>query len=172
MGERLRWARERAGLSQGQVAAYCETSQGYISDLEANKRLPSGWELLRKLVEQYGVSAGWVIETERNPLPSDAPAPPYLGLEMWEVQRALPPERIEQLVRIGREFVNAQRDADQKLIGVMLSVIDTIADDEAKAILAEARRLLAAGDAAGATGLIEGFFARDRFKQPGQKTPN
>lgn len=174
MAERLRWARERAGLSQGQVSAYCETSQGYISDLEAGKRLPSGWELLRKLAEQYEVSAGWIIGTERNPLPSSAPPAPYLGLEMWDVQRVLSPERVEQLVRIGREMVGAQRDArresDRRLLALMLAVIDHIADDEEKATLAEARHIAATGDMPGAVALIEGFFIRRESERVEQAT--
>jgi transcriptional regulator with XRE-family HTH domain len=65
-GEKFRLARERAGLSQGQVAQYAETGQGYISDIELNKRWPSTWELLKKLALRYRVSADFLLDIGRN----------------------------------------------------------------------------------------------------------
>lgn len=65
-GDKFRMARERAGLSQGQVAKYAETAQGYISGIENNNRWPSTWELLKKLALRYRVSADYLLDIGRN----------------------------------------------------------------------------------------------------------
>lgn len=46
---RLRKARERAGLSQEQVAVYGGVGKQYISKLERRKNSPPTWNLLKKL---------------------------------------------------------------------------------------------------------------------------
>lgn len=68
-GERFRKAREKVDLSQGQVAAYAETGQGYLSDIELGKRWPSTWTLLRKLAGQYKVSTDYLLGLTDDPDP-------------------------------------------------------------------------------------------------------
>ncbi len=71
LGERFRRAREEAGLSQGQVAEYVETGQGYISDIELDKRWPSTWTLVTKLALRYRVSLDWLFGLTDDPRPAE-----------------------------------------------------------------------------------------------------
>ncbi len=119
-GERFRHARERADLSQGQVAVYASTGQGYLSDLELGKRWPSTWTLLKKLAVEYRVSADYLLGLTDNPSPwaerdaSDAPQP----------GAALAPQgEIAQLVTL------AQRMSDE-LRYALLTVAEALAGVE------------------------------------------
>ena len=67
IGERFREARERAHLSQGQVAEYAETGQGYLSDIELNKRWPSTWGLIGRLAKLYGTSTDYLLGLTDDP---------------------------------------------------------------------------------------------------------
>src|ERR671919_418515 len=58
VGRRLREAREKAGLSQRQLA-FAGCSPAYISRIEAGDRTPS-LQLLRELGKRLGVSADWL----------------------------------------------------------------------------------------------------------------
>jgi transcriptional regulator with XRE-family HTH domain len=84
-GDKFRIARERVGLSQGQVAEYAETAQGYISGIENNKRWPSTWTLLQKLALRYRVSADFLLGIGRNVS--------LEGQAASELIDALPPEK-------------------------------------------------------------------------------
>jgi len=59
--ERLRIAREMAGLSQAQVAKEIDLHRPAISEIEAGHRKVSVEEL-RKLSEIYGVSIAWLTD--------------------------------------------------------------------------------------------------------------
>ncbi len=96
-GDKFRMARERAGLSQGQVAKYAETAQGYISGIENNNRWPSTWELLKKLALRYRVSADYLLDLGRN-----------VSLEAQtagELVDALPPEKRPATVAVLRAII-------------------------------------------------------------------
>jgi transcriptional regulator with XRE-family HTH domain len=69
LGDRFKKARDRVGLSQGQVAEYAETGQGYLSNIELNKRWPSTWELLEKLARQYKTSTDYLLGLTDDPKP-------------------------------------------------------------------------------------------------------
>jgi tetratricopeptide (TPR) repeat protein len=58
VGQRLRSARERAGLSQRQLS-FEGCSPAYISRIEAGERIPS-LQLLREMVRRLGVSEDWL----------------------------------------------------------------------------------------------------------------
>jgi transcriptional regulator with XRE-family HTH domain len=60
LAERLRKAREQAGLSQGQVAKKLEYSRPTISEIEAGRRKVSAHELTR-FAEMYDVSEAWLM---------------------------------------------------------------------------------------------------------------
>src|SRR4051794_34630206 len=60
---RLRLARERAGLTQGQVAKILGLHRPSISEIEAGRRSVSAEEL-DLLAETYGVSVGWLTESD------------------------------------------------------------------------------------------------------------
>lgn len=65
VGERIRAARERAGLSQRQLA-YPGCSAAYISRVEAGQRIPS-LQVLRELGARLGVSEDYLATGEENP---------------------------------------------------------------------------------------------------------
>ncbi len=65
IAERLRVAREMAGLTQAQVADILGLHRPAISEMEAGRRKVSGEEL-GKLSEVYGVAVDWITQTESN----------------------------------------------------------------------------------------------------------
>ena len=60
IGERLRWAREQAGLSQGQVAEMLDVHRPTISQIEAGRRGVKAEELSR-FADLYDVKEEWII---------------------------------------------------------------------------------------------------------------
>lgn len=69
IGERLRTAREAAGLSQGQVAKLMGLHRPTISEIEAGRRRVSADELTQ-LAEIYGVGTDWILserDTDTDP---------------------------------------------------------------------------------------------------------
>ncbi|MDB5318503.1 MAG: helix-turn-helix family protein [Phycisphaerales bacterium] len=61
---RLRWAREQAGLSQGQVAQRMAMHRPTISQIEAGERNVRIDEIDR-LAELYGVSRDWLVDGDK-----------------------------------------------------------------------------------------------------------
>ena len=61
IGQRLRWAREQAGLSQGQVARLLDYHRPTISQIEAGDRIVRPDEVAR-FAEIYGVKEEWIIK--------------------------------------------------------------------------------------------------------------
>jgi transcriptional regulator with XRE-family HTH domain len=68
--ERLRAAREHAGLSQGQVARMLSYSRPTISEIEAGRRKVSSEELVQ-FSRIYDVSTSWLID-EKPEVPDPA----------------------------------------------------------------------------------------------------
>ncbi len=63
VGERLRMAREQAGLSQGQVARMLTKHRPTISEIEAGRRRVTAEEIGR-FADIYEVSTGWILGRE------------------------------------------------------------------------------------------------------------
>lgn len=63
IGQRLRWAREQAGLSQGQVARMLEYHRPTISQIEAGNRVVRPDEIER-FAAIYGVREAWILHGE------------------------------------------------------------------------------------------------------------
>jgi transcriptional regulator with XRE-family HTH domain len=61
IANRLREAREAAGLSQGQVAKRLDMHRPTISEIEAGRRRVTGEDIAR-LSDLYGVDANWITE--------------------------------------------------------------------------------------------------------------
>jgi tetratricopeptide (TPR) repeat protein len=70
VGERLRTARERAGLTQRDLA-FPGCSPAYISRIESGDRIPS-LQLLRELGRRLGVSEDYLATGENRAAPDDA----------------------------------------------------------------------------------------------------
>lgn len=60
IGRRLRWAREQAGLSQGQVARMMDLHRPTISQIEAGQRNVRAGEM-RSFADIYGVDHDWLL---------------------------------------------------------------------------------------------------------------
>lgn len=58
--ERIRIAREEAGLTQGQLAKLLEVSRPSVSEIEAGRRKVSAGEL-SKMADLFGVSTEWLL---------------------------------------------------------------------------------------------------------------
>ena len=69
ISERLREQREKAKLSQGQVAQYEGVSQGYISKLEIELNAPNVWPLLGQLARRYKTSTDYLLGLTDDPRP-------------------------------------------------------------------------------------------------------
>ena len=63
IAQRLRLAREMAGLTQGQVAKKMGLHRPTITEIEAGRRKVSADEL-SSLAELYGVSVSWLVEEQ------------------------------------------------------------------------------------------------------------
>ena len=60
VGSRLRWAREQAGLSQGQVAQKMNLHRPTVSQIEAGERNVR-LEEIKEFAELYGIDQAWLI---------------------------------------------------------------------------------------------------------------
>lgn len=94
IAERLRAAREQAGLSQGQVAKLLGLQRPAISEIEAGRRRVSAEEIA-KLAETYDVSAQWLIDN------TAAVADPKVELAARELGK-LKSEDLEMVLRLFR----------------------------------------------------------------------
>ena len=61
IGQRIKIAREKLGIAQVPFAEKCGLSQGYISDLERERRLKPSLEAIQKIAAQLGVTVGQLI---------------------------------------------------------------------------------------------------------------
>ena len=105
LGDRFRWARERKRLSQGQAAAYAETGQGYISDIEHDKRWPSTWTLLISLAKKYEVSADYLLGLTQDHRPASKQALSEAAVDAVNLIDSLPPERRAAAVSVLRSIL-------------------------------------------------------------------
>ena len=65
IGERLRFAREQAGLSQGQVAKMMDVHRPTISEIEAGRRRVTAEELA-EFARIYEVSISWLSGSDKD----------------------------------------------------------------------------------------------------------
>jgi transcriptional regulator with XRE-family HTH domain len=65
LADRLRMARDMAGLSQAQVAEMLDLHRPAISEIEAGRRKVSADELT-KLSKIYGISVSWLTQAENE----------------------------------------------------------------------------------------------------------
>jgi transcriptional regulator with XRE-family HTH domain len=70
LADRLRMAREQAGLSQGQVSRLLNVHRPTISEMEAGRRKVSAEELI-KLAKLYDVSLEWLTEDKKEDSDND-----------------------------------------------------------------------------------------------------
>lgn len=94
IAERLRIARERAGLSQGQAAKLLDMHRPTISEIEAGRRRVAADELGR-FADLFGVNVAWLVGTR-----DDRPdlTDPQLAVVARELQK-LRPEDVERVMQ-------------------------------------------------------------------------
>lgn len=103
LGERLRAARELAGLSQGQVARILELHRPSISEMEAGRRKVSADEIA-KLAHTYGVSISWLTEAQEEQSIQDV----KIELAARELAK-LRPDDLERVLQL-LTMLRAQKD--------------------------------------------------------------
>lgn len=94
LAQRLRTAREHAGLSQGQVAKMLDMHRPTISEIEAGRRKVSADEL-GALARIYEVSITWLTGTEAE----DAELDDRVKLAARDLTK-LKPEDLEKVLRL------------------------------------------------------------------------
>lgn len=95
IAQRLRAAREHAGLSQGQVARLLQLHRPSITELEAGRRSVSAEEL-SELAHIYDVSIGWLTGNETT---QQEQSDPRVELAAREIQK-LKPEDLDRLLAL------------------------------------------------------------------------
>jgi transcriptional regulator with XRE-family HTH domain len=104
IANRLKAAREQAGLSQGQVAKILGLHRPSISEMEAGRRSVSAEELTI-LAKTYGVSTIWLTESDES-----EPSRDRLELAARELSK-LKPEDLERLLHL-LSSLRAEEDRD------------------------------------------------------------
>lgn len=93
IASRLKLARERAGLSQGQVAKILGLHRPSVSEIEAGRRgVPA--EELSAMANAYGVSVSWLVEAVEPDVARDR-----LELAARELGK-LKPDDLERLIQL------------------------------------------------------------------------
>lgn len=96
LGRRIRELRERASLSQPQLAAELRVSHQHISQLENDKVLPS-LELLVKMSKAFGVTTDFILTGQEHAEPD------LLGAIRASTQ--LTPERKRNLIALVKDLL-------------------------------------------------------------------
>jgi transcriptional regulator with XRE-family HTH domain len=94
--QRLRLAREQAGLSQGQIAKIIGYHRPTISEIEAGRRKVSSDELAL-FAKHYGVSISWILNE------SESEEDPAVELAARELS-SLNQEDLEKILRLLRSL--------------------------------------------------------------------
>jgi transcriptional regulator with XRE-family HTH domain len=95
IAQRLRAAREHAGLSQGQVARLLQLHRPSVSELEAGRRSVSAEELT-ELARIYDVSVTWLLGEDFE---DHEQRDPRVELAAREIQK-LRPEDLDRLLAL------------------------------------------------------------------------
>ena len=176
IGERLKQARERAGLSQGQVSKYDKMAKSRISEIERGDGQPTA-EALILFAKRYNTSTDYLLGITDDPTPSAFEGKEAelvrLVLSLGAEARArllglaadyagLPEQRQAELVSHAQALVAAEQAANVQTYDQLMALIAAAGGELAVAAAESALRALAAGDAAAAERLVEAFFAGRR----------
>jgi transcriptional regulator with XRE-family HTH domain len=97
VGQRLRLARVRAGLSLGQVFEYEGIQKGHLSEMERGKKEPTG-AVIARLATRYNCTADYLLGLTATP--SDAQTLTTAEQALVAAWRALPVEQRAVLVEL------------------------------------------------------------------------
>ena len=127
-GDRVRELRERAGLTQGQLAYKADTTSSQISRLENNERPGAQAILVGRIAAILGTTVDYLLGNTDNPYPPFEPSRDDNGvdpelqdtanrlIEMWEILKKLDPpsaERLRDIAVFQAEMVLAAARAGQ-----------------------------------------------------------
>ncbi|MFW6039412.1 MAG: helix-turn-helix domain-containing protein [bacterium] len=108
IGERLRWAREQAGLSQGQVARHFGMHRPTISQIEAGARNVRADEITG-FAELYDVKESWLIRGDDDLPGSDDPR---IALAARELKK-LSQEDLDSILRLIQVLRTPKESGDE-----------------------------------------------------------
>jgi len=108
IGQRLRWAREQAGLSQGQVARMLDYHRPTISQIEAGQRIVRPDEVAR-FAEIYDVKEAWIIKGDSL---LDEEGDPRIALAARELGK-LRKDDLDAIIRLLR-VMRSKRESDRE----------------------------------------------------------
>lgn len=159
VGERLRLARERAGLSLGQVREYEGIQKGHLSEMEQGAKNPTG-QTVARLAVRYRTSADYLLGLSDDPSPRrDDPLPASVR-ELVELARDLSAGRQEELLAHARVLADAELAADLREYDRMMALILALPNgDLLRESVEEALRAGAGGDTTAALRVINAFIA-------------
>lgn len=159
VGERLRLARERAGLSLGQVREYEGIQKGHLSEMEQGAKNPTG-QTITRLAVRYHTSADYLLGLTDDPSPRrDEPLPAAVH-EIVELARDLSPGRQDELLAHARVLADAELQADLREYDRMMALILALPEgDILRESVEEALRAGAGGDTAAALRIIDAYIA-------------
>lgn len=95
LAQRLRLAREQAGLSQGQVARLLDMHRPTISEIEAGRRSVAAEEL-SEFAKLYGVDPNWLLAVDDGVGGAESPAARLAAREFEKMR----PEDLDRLLRL------------------------------------------------------------------------
>jgi transcriptional regulator with XRE-family HTH domain len=95
IGSRLRWAREQAGFSQGQVAQKLDKHRPTISQIEAGERNVRLDEI-EQFAEIYGVDEHWLVKGDESLSGANDPRIELAARELSKLKR----EDLDSILRL------------------------------------------------------------------------
>lgn len=107
VGNRLRLAREQAGLSQGQVARILKLHRPTISQMEAGQRVVKPVEVAQ-LSELYKVKQAWIVSGETAGATDADPRVELAARELSKLKRQ-DLDKIMQLLSVLRSSAEGDR---------------------------------------------------------------
>lgn len=166
IGERLRKARDKAGLSLGQVHQYEGIQKGHLSEMERGLKSPTAETLIR-LARRYHTSADYLLGLDGSP----AEELPAVVREIIGLAQDLSPSRQAELLAHAQILAEAELQADLREYDRMMALVMALPDgDLLRETVDEALRVAATDGAAAALRVIDALLARRAAQtEPGQQ---
>ncbi len=169
-GNRLRLARERIGLTIGQVVEYEGVRKGHLSEMERGIKHPTG-AMIARLARRYKTSADYLLGLVDNPSPNTSePLAPTIQA-LIDLAMHLSPARQDELLQHARVLADADLAADLAEYDRMMAIVMALPDgDVLRESVEEALRTDLTGGRVAALRIIDAYIAgRTERLQSGQE---
>lgn len=164
VGERLRSACERAGLSLGQVHQYEGIQKGHLSEMEQGAKNPTG-QTIARLALRYRTTADYLLGLTEDPSQRISEPLSQTIRDVIELARDLSPGRQQELLAHARVLSEAELQADLREYDRMMALIEALpGGDQLAEEIEQALRLDATGDRSAALRLIDDIVAQWRIR--------